>query len=260
MISTTPSKFVWYELLTPDMPAAAAFYRKIIGWDIKDSGMPGTAYSIASAGESMIGGLTKLTDDMRAMHIPRCWSGYIGVDDVDAMAQKVTAYGGAVRRGPDDIPGVGRFAVVTDPHGAAFIIFKSSGMMEPKPAPMGTPGIVAWHELHAGDRETDFAFYAGLFGWTKTDAIDMGGDVGTYQTFKISDGQAGGIMTRMPKTPGPFWLYYFMVDAIDAAVTRVRDAGGSVVHGPVQVPGGGWIATCFDPQGAGFALFSMSKG
>ena len=44
-------KFVWYELMTTDPQAAEAYYRKVIGWETRDAGMPGMRYTIASAGE-----------------------------------------------------------------------------------------------------------------------------------------------------------------------------------------------------------------
>jgi predicted enzyme related to lactoylglutathione lyase len=81
------------------------------------------------------------------------------------------------------------------------------------------------------------------------------GAMGVYQTFATNGGPAvGGMMTKMPQTPAPFWLYYFNVDAVDAAMGRVTDRGGQIIHGPMQVPGGLFIAHCLDPQGAIFAI------
>ena len=54
--------------------------------------------------------------------------------------------------------------------------------------------------------------------------------------------------------PATFWLYYFTVEAIDAAVERVKAAGGKIVNGPMEVPGGSFIVQGEDPQGAMFAL------
>src|ERR1700731_5084121 len=114
-------KFVWYDLMTTDTKAAEAFYRSVVGWDAKDSGMPET-YTLLSAGPVMVGGLMPIPKDAQGMR--PCWSGYVAVDDVDAYAQRVTAAGGTVQRPPTDIPGVGRFAVVADPQGAVFLLFK----------------------------------------------------------------------------------------------------------------------------------------
>ena len=58
--------------------------------------------------------------------MPPAWTPYFMVTDVDASASKAKELGGQVYMGPMDIPNVGRFAVVTDPQGAAFAIFKSA--------------------------------------------------------------------------------------------------------------------------------------
>ena len=112
---------------------------------------------------------------------PPCWTGYVGVDDVDRTASRVVDAGGSIDHGPETIPGVGRFAVVADPQGARFVLFAWLEERDPPPPP-APRGHVQWHELYAGDRESAFAFYASLFGWTKVDAISIG-PMGIYQTF-----------------------------------------------------------------------------
>jgi predicted enzyme related to lactoylglutathione lyase len=62
------------------------------------------------------------------------------------------------------------------------------------------------------------------------------------------------MMNKTKDWPQPLWLYYFYVDDIDAASARVGGAGGQVLNGPQEVPGGAWIIQCLDPQGAMFAL------
>jgi uncharacterized protein len=245
-------KFFWYDLMTSDPKAAENFYRKVIGWDAKDSGSPHHAYTLLSMGPAMVGGLMPIPKDACDVGVGPCWTGYIAVDDVDAYAERVKAAGGAVRRAPEDIPGILRFAVVADPYGAVFIIFKGSSTEEPPPVAPGTPGHIGWHELMAGDREGAFAFYAGLFGWTKAEAVES--PAGLYQTFATGGAPVGGMMTKMAQMPMPFWLYYFNVAGLDAAIARAKDGGGKVLNGPMQVPGGSWIAQCMDPQGAMFAM------
>jgi predicted enzyme related to lactoylglutathione lyase len=257
-MSTNQGSFVWYELMTDDPNAAAAFYRDVIGWATQDAGMADRSYTIISMGSTMVGGLMAIPAEARAMGARPGWLGYVGVDDVDACAQRVRAAGGAIHRPPEDIPGIGRFAVVADPHGAAFILFRGASDQAPAPVAPGTPGRIGWHELHAGDGASAFAFYSGVFGWTKADAIDMG-PLGVYQIFATGGAPVGGMMTKMPESPAPFWLYYFNVGAVDAAATRVRDGGGKVVLEPHQVPGGSWIVQCLDPQGAMFALVGAKR-
>ena len=257
-MATSPSHFIWYELMTNDTAAAEAFYRSVVGWQTKDAGMPGIAYTLLSAGDVQVGGVMALPPEALAAGARPGWIGYLGVADADASVASIRAAGGAVHRAPEDIPGIGRFAVVTDPHGAAFIVMQPFSDAQPPQPAAGTPGHVGWHELHAGDLDSAWAFYAAQFGWTRDQAVDMG-PMGTYQLFATGGPAVGGMMTKTPDTPAPMWLYYFNVDGVDAAVARVTQGGGQLLMGPQQVPGGSWIAQCTDPQGGMFALVGMQR-
>ncbi len=255
-MSDTQGRFVWYELMTTDTQAAKSFYGSVVGWGARDASVPGVAYTMFQVGETAIGGLMDLPEPARQMGAPPSWLGYIGVDDVDATVGRVTGLGGAVRVPPTDIPEVGRFAVITDPQGAALALFKpATACPDQSPEPtQGTPGHIGWHELLAVDWEKALEFYATLFGWTKADAMDMG-DMGIYQLFATGGQAVGGMFNKPPTVPRPFWVFYFNVDSIDTAVERVTAGGGTILMGPMEVPGGGWIVQCSDPQGAMFALF-----
>jgi predicted enzyme related to lactoylglutathione lyase len=85
------------------------------------------------------------------------------------------------------------------------------------------------------------------------------GHLGVYQLFSAGGDAIGGMMTKMPECPAPFWLYYFNVDNINAAIDRVKENNGQVLMGPQEVPGGSWIMQGFDPQGAMFALVGPSN-
>ena len=255
IMSDFNGKFVWYELMTSDPKAAEAFYCNAIGWTAKDAGMPtGMSYTLLLAGGIAMGGMMAVPPEAAAAGLRPMWGGYVAVDDVDDYAQRITHAGGAIHKAPTDIPGVGRFAVAADLQGAIFMMIKGLSDTMPQPPAPDAPGHVGWRELHAGDSESAFAFYSGLFGWTKAEAVDMG-SMGIYQTFATGDGPAvGGMMKKTDSMPRPVWLYYFNVAGIDAAIGRVKDGGGQVLNGPMQVPGGSWIAQCFDPQGAMFAM------
>lgn len=257
-MADTPSRFVWYELMTTDPVAAQAFYTQVVGWQATDSGMPGMDYTLLAAGPHQVGGLMALPPEARAAGVPPNWSGYLAVDDVDAKAAAVLQAGGQLLRPAADIPGVGRFAVVADPAGAAFCLFKDNNPAAAPPPAAGTPGTVGWHELMAGALAPAWDFYSALFGWSKAEAIDMG-PMGIYQLFGAGDAPIGGMMTKPPEMPGAAWLYYFNVDAIDAAAGRVQAAGGRMVNGPMEVPGGSWVLQAADPQGAMFALVAPKR-
>ena len=244
--------FVWYELCTDDPSAAAQFYTAVTGWQVKPSGIPDTDYTLFCIGDRPVAGAMSLPPEQMP---PRpVWFGFIGVDDVDAKAAEAEAAGGVIFRPPQDIPAVGRFAVLTDPLGAVFLLFKGAGAAPPPLAPMQT-GSIGWHELHSSDWEKVWPFYERLFGWTKGQTLNLG-PIGTYQLFMASSVPIGGMMTSHI-APRPFWLYYFVVDDIDAAVARVTAHGGTLLQEPREVPGGPWTITAQDPQGGVFALVGM---
>lgn len=256
-MTTTPCPFVWHDLMTTDVEAAKAFYAKVIGWHMQPFG-DNHDYTVLTAGTVGVGGIMALPAEARAQGMPPCWQGYVGVPYVDTAAHNVQASGGTVLRPPEDIPDVGRFAVVADPQGAAFILFKGNGDdMMPTAAP-GTPGTVGWNELHAGDGPSAFDWYAQQFGWTQVRDMDMG-PMGVYRLFATGGDAVGGIMTKMPEVPQPFWAFYFNVEALDPALERVRSAGGKLVHGPMEVPGPMYVANCQDPQGAWFSLVAPTR-
>jgi predicted enzyme related to lactoylglutathione lyase len=249
---STQGAFIWYDLMTTDMPAAESFYGSVVGWRAEDSGMPGHAYTLLKAGDRPAGGMMALPPESAQNGVPPCWTGYVAVGDVDAAAAAFAADGGTVHKAPQDIPGVGRFAVVADPQGAVLCLFRGQGEMGPPPAP-GAPGFVGWHELMTSDLEAGFAFYAKHFGWTKAEAMDMG-PMGVYQIFAHNGVAIGGMMTRPPHVPVSYWGFYFNVPKIKEAMGKVTAGGGEILHGPTQVPGGSWIIQARDPQGAFFAL------
>ncbi|HXW27423.1 MAG TPA: VOC family protein [Xanthobacteraceae bacterium] len=251
-MANSHGRFVWYELMTTDMEAAMAFYTKVMGWGAWDASMPGRAYILFSAGPASVGGLMDLPQDARETGVKPSWIGYVGVDDVDATADRIERLGGAVHVPPTDIAATSRFAIFTDPQTARLALFKWLKPGQQQPAEPGALGRVGWHELLAADVETAWDFYGEVFGWQKGDA-DVAA-TGTYQLFSAGGQTIGGMLTKPAITPEPFWLFYFTIGDIDAATARVKAGGGQVVHGPVETPDGRWIAQCMDPQGALFAL------
>jgi predicted enzyme related to lactoylglutathione lyase len=253
-------KFMWYTLMTSDTKAARGFYQGVIGWTSQEIGREGQPdaepYTVfQAAGAGVAGTLTLDAEEARRHGIPPHWIGYVYVDNVDAAASAIAGAGGAIHHGAEDIPGIGRFAAVADPQGAAFIVFKPTPPEQPRPeAAPDAVGHVGWHELHAADWQAVFPFYEAQFGWSKTAGHDMG-PMGVYQLFATGGaGDVGGVFNKPPQEASPYWLYYFNVEDIKAAIGRATQAGGTLLNGPHQVPGGQWIAQFKDPQGAAFAL------
>ena len=247
-------RFCWYELLTTDVAAASAFYGSVIGWEAQDASTAALAYHLFTKATAPVGGLMDLPQEARRMGATPRWIGYVDVDDVDAIADRIKRLGGAVYVPPTD-SNIGRVSIVADPQTATLALvtgLKVGAQAPSKPDEPNEAGRVGWHELLAADWKKAFAFYGGIFGWQGTEAEAGATDI--YQLFATGGRTIGGIFTKRPLEPVPFWLYYFNVDDIDAAMARVKRSGGRVFEGPFEVPGGSWVVRCVDPQGATFAL------
>ena len=259
-MSENPGRFIWYELITSDVDAAAKFYSTVVGWTAKPSTNPDMDYRAWAMGDVMVGGLMAMPAPAADQGMRPLWLGYISVPNVDDSVAKITAAGGALDMPAFDIPHVGRIAMVRDPQGAAFYVMTplaSLGDQQSTAFSPGTPGHCGWNELHAQNWQTAFDFYSTQFGWQKSTAMDMGA-MGTYQLFNAGTHDIGGMMNS-PNFPRPIWLYYFCVEDIDAAKQRSEEAGGKTLNGPHEVPGGSWIIQGQDPQGAMFALVGPRK-
>lgn len=249
-------KFVWYELMTTDPSAARDFYTDVIGWNTvayEGAEMPYTMWTKGETMDSAIGGLMELPAEARAGGVPPHWLGYAAVPDVDATAARVGELGGHVIMGPQDIPNMGRFVIFADPQGAALAAFKGTQEM-PVEDRDPEPGDVSWHELATTDHEAALDFYSDLFGWKKSEAMDMG-EAGVYQMYNRGDRMLGGMYNKSADQPGPpAWLYYISIGDLDGAVGRVKASRGKILVEPMEVPGGSRIAVALDPQGAAFGL------
>jgi predicted enzyme related to lactoylglutathione lyase len=254
MAQNAQGEFIWYELMTRDVEAAASFYSSVVGWSCQlfDPGDP-KSYRIFKSGADEVGGLMPLPEGNSCQNAEPGWIGYIGVEDVDAMAADLLADGASQLMPPTDIPGVGRFAVLADPQGAVFTIMRGAIDARSTAFSPHETGHCQWNELSTSDADGAFGFYSRHFGWTKGEAMLMG-DLGVYQMLDHQGMTMGAIMRNPEAERRPAWGFYFGVDDVDAATTRATVAGGKLLHGPTEVPGGSFIIHATDPQGARFAL------
>ena len=254
--SDNHGRFVWHELLTKDAEAAKSFYQSVVGWSTTKWGDGSVDYSMFTAGEMPVAGLMTGNSDPSQPEVPPIWIAYVGVDDVDETVDTTVQSGGGVIVPAKTMPGVGRFAVLRDPQGATFAAITGEGEMPPETDPK--PLEFSWHELITPDYKAAAEFYNKIFGWKKQSEMDMG-EFGTYYMFGRDRFTYGGMMNMPPGTPGPSWLHYVSVpDSADAAADRAKAAGGTIINGPMEVPGGDRIAAIVDPQGAAFAVHSKA--
>lgn len=246
----TPS---WVDLQTPDTDAAKSFYGGLFGWQFNDMPMPGgPTYSMALKDGELVAGLSPQPADMTAQDVPPFWSTYIAVDDVDAATGRVPGAGGQVLVPPTDVMEAGRMSIVTDPSGAAVGLWQARQHIGA--TLVNEPGTLIWNELLTDDGEAAYAFYAEVVGLT-SELSDMGGN--PYTLLKVGDDMVAGSMPPPMEGIPNHWHVYFAVEAMEPALDRARQLGGTVRHGPMPTPIGP-MATVSDPQGAVFSLFEPS--
>lgn len=122
-----PGALAWTQLNSKDTAKAKTFYTQMFGWTFRDDPDPmGGTYTTWMKSDGVAGGMMAMPAEAPA---PSHWLGYWAVDDVDAAHAKAVSMGAMSFVPPTSIPGMGRFAVLADPQGAAtaFVAFEKPG-------------------------------------------------------------------------------------------------------------------------------------
>ncbi len=242
----SPGLFVWRELVTTDVERARRFYGELFGWTWRGEPMgPAGTYWHASKDAREVAGVLTLP----GAPMPPAWSSYVLVDDVDATATRCTAAGGSVRRAPDDIPGVGRFAVLADPWGAAVFPFRGPDGEAPPPATRPPAGTFCWETLVTPEPAAAIEFYRKVIGFGTARTPSGEGTVFTAGDLMIADVQPA-------RSGGPsYWATYVAVDDAEASRDAGVRLGAKVLVPRVDVPKVGIVSFVADPAGAAIGLF-----
>jgi predicted enzyme related to lactoylglutathione lyase len=116
-------------------------------------------------------------------------------------------------------------------------------MAEPRDYAPGTP---SWVDLETPDLDAATTFYGALFGW---EIVDQGEEAGHYSMCLLRGLPVAGMGPQMNPGP-PHWTTYISVADADAAATAIRDAGGTVFVGPMDVMDVGRMVVFADTEGA----------
>ena len=243
-VASAVGTFVWHEHVSSDPQRAQQFYADLLGWEYTEFG---EGYTIINADGQGHGGFPPAMDGA-----PSHWLGSVQVEDTDGVVEKVKAGGGNVVMGPMDIPDVGRYAVITDPQGAAFSVIQITGE-----GGMIGKGVFVWDELATSDVAAAKTFYADVLGWSSED-VNMGGF--TYTILKHPNAEQGSA-GAMPQgeAPAPMWLSYINAPDIDTTAAKATELGAAVMREPFDIENIGRIAIVVDPTGAAFGLFKSAS-
>jgi predicted enzyme related to lactoylglutathione lyase len=247
----TPGRWVWADLVTSDVAAAADFYGKVFGWTFETYGGEDDrdTYTLVLSDGLPIGGMVF---DRRAMKgdVPSArWIGLVSVPDVAAAAAAVSANGGKVVVAPKLLGERGETAVFQDPEGVPFGAVRSK---HGDPADyLGDVNEWAWLDLWTADVTRATTFYKAVLGYevypVQLHELRRGAHL-------VSGGYArAGVMQKNDPDTSAVWLPYVRVADARLAADAARAAGGKVLREPVDV-GGAVVSVIADPTGAPFGV------
>ena len=243
-VQTKVGTFIWHENHSTDVEKAKSFYTELLGWQT-EAWSGEMDYTLIKVGDKGHGGFMAAQGET-----PSHWLGHVLVEDTDETARRAEAAGGRVLFGPENIPEVGRFALIADPQGAIVSAFAPQGEGDLN------EGVFVWDELHTSDPGAAKSFYGEVFGWTATDR-DMGPM--TYTIFERGEKQIAGCAPLQEGMPTPYWIPYIYSDDVEATVAQAKELGANVFMDTAEVPNIGSIAVLQDPVGAVFGVFKPSS-
>ena len=249
-------QFSWVDLMTPSMDASTRFYSQLFGWSSEPTSDDGGGlYAMSRLGGVDIAGMGEMSADMKKAGVPPTWSSYVTVEDADAMAARAEKLGAKLQMPVIDIEKegtlVGRMTILADPEGARLSIWQPGG--HAGAGITNEPGSFCWNELLTRDSAAATGFYGDLFGWKFRDIGDG------YREIMHGDRANGGVLPwreEMGDVPA-HWGVYFAVEDCDVAVEKVRELGGELLMGPVQIDPGRF-ALVADSVGASFYVMKLN--
>lgn len=241
----------WIDLSTSDLDRAVDFYDALFEWRAhREAGPEGDHADFTLDGVPVAGAMQKEAD----ADYPDAWTPYLLTSDAAATHARVDEAGGTNAFEVMTIPGVCVMGVATDPSGATFgywqpIEHEGFGIV-------GEPGAPAWFEVLARDYPAALAFYERAFDWAtqvESDTAEF-----RYRVLASGDDRLAGIMDAggLPPEVPSYWVVYFGVADVDAAVASAIEHGGRVVE-PAADSTYGRNATLADPTGAVFKVIAV---
>ncbi len=241
-------RFVWRELMTPDVAKSKAFYGELFNWKIDDVDMGDFKYPMIKSGDRHQAGMMPIQDPGTPPH----WRAFLSVNDVDEAAKTAQAKGGKLLHGPVTM-GPGRVAMMLDPSGAPISLWHSTdGDAELPEQPAA--GDFCWEDLMTTDASKVEDFYSSIAGYN----VESFPGNDKIKVLKLGEAMAGGINTMVPPGTPSHWVSYVVVDSLADARGRVERLGGEVKLAEMPVGELGVIALVTDNVGAGLGLFQSA--
>lgn len=256
------SEFVWCDLSTFDLTRAKVFYQNVFGWSAYSEGSAANndyaflhADSLLSSRQADAGVFT-LPQFLQNIDMPSFWMSYVQVADLLYSVDLAVRLGAKCEVKPTQFDASSRFALIRDPSGAGFTLYEGSSLNGRDDS--GSPGRMAWNELHVPNLELVEPFYRGLFGW---DIIhDNANDTESgarYNIHAVTGKHIASILVLDESIKGPknYWAVFFNVANMNSTLEAITKNNGSIVMSLND--SNGQSALVLDDQGAAFCLLGL---
>jgi hypothetical protein len=236
----------WIQLSTDDVDTAVSFYGDLFGWSAGEPSEEHQGYRMFLRGGEPIAGLVPTADGSRPT-----WTVFLATPDLRGTVDRAAAAGGSVLIGPTPVAGLGSFAELTDPAGAAIGAWEADAFAGF--TTRGEDNAPTWFETLSSRYDDTVAFYQQAFRW-ETHAMSDTPDfryttLGRDENARAGVMDAGALLSAQPAR----WQFYVQVPDADEAIATAVSVGGELVHAAEDTPYGR-IATLMDPAGVRFCV------
>jgi predicted enzyme related to lactoylglutathione lyase len=243
-----PGKFVWYDLMSTDVPAVKKFYGELFGWEFDDSGDANAVYTVIKHNGKSIGGIFAL-DKMKSKAEHSQWISFLSVENMETAVEYIKNNNGKIYTEPFELPDRGRVAVVIDPQGAALALVKSTSGDSRDEEPIYNEWL--WTELWTTNVDASLDFYKGMIGYENK--VFMTQADTKYYVLRNEDEGRAGVVKIMLEGVTPNWMPYIAVKDPSKIIERVEELGGKILIDQKGIAGNR-AAIISDPSGGVFTV------
>jgi predicted enzyme related to lactoylglutathione lyase len=119
-----------FEIYADDTASLSKFYTALFDWQLQP--MPGMDYTLVKTVQTDDKGMPTQTGGINggllkrpAGYNTRAWVNYVNVESLDASLARAQELGAKVTKGRSPVPGMGWFAMLTDPQGNDFALWQT---------------------------------------------------------------------------------------------------------------------------------------
>jgi hypothetical protein len=245
--SPVASKTLWLDLITPNIAESSKFYTQVFGWTFKTYNFNGNNHAHIYNNGGLIGGMVEVKKAQAST-----WIGSypVSLEDLKSLRKGIESAGLKPALQLINVPERGRQVIFESPQGEEFALIlegeltKNLNNTESKNTWLGM-------ELWSSDVKASESFYEKAFG---VEVAEKEFDDKPYWVFSNNANTIAGMIKNPVKNQGSQWVPYMKGNDLNALVSSIEAANGTVLLKPRMDVRSGKVILAQDPNGAIFAI------